>query len=488
MAIPPNPPLRVREVDGSPNVIPVLDIQVTNGDLTNLGGGRIRIATSSANTAGAHTLDSSTHTDVRAITEASGQFLMYDGGSWTALNVGSSGQAVISRGGVLLPIWADTGSGVGAHALDSTSHTDVQSITETTGQLLLWRGSSWGAFGPGSEGQVIVYHGNALPTMVDSAGLGLFTSPIQTGTGGTGLTSPTAFGLLSGSGASALVSVATMLAGQLLVGSGPNRHPIVIASGGAGTFLIQSAGAVGALAWVGSGSITHSGLTGLAADDHLQYTLTSRTITTLFPLTGGANLSADRTLSADTAFLVTSSRTISTTSPVAGGGNLGADRTLTVDTLALVTSGRTISAGTGLTGGGDLSADRTFSVNTNIREKAFVFFAAGTLANTMFAGSSRIYIPYSMELLRVQLAMVDSPVGQAVIVDVNQYNNVLGASTSVFASANRPQVAASANVGSSLTFAIGNLYAGSYLGFDLDQIGTTTTGGNLTIGVYTRTS
>lgn len=43
MAIPPLPPLRIREADGSPNVIPVFEIVVSNNTLENLGGGKVSI-------------------------------------------------------------------------------------------------------------------------------------------------------------------------------------------------------------------------------------------------------------------------------------------------------------------------------------------------------------------------------------------------------------------------------------------------------------
>ena len=41
--IPPLPPLRIKESDGSPNVIPVFDIALSNLTLTNLGGGKVLI-------------------------------------------------------------------------------------------------------------------------------------------------------------------------------------------------------------------------------------------------------------------------------------------------------------------------------------------------------------------------------------------------------------------------------------------------------------
>ncbi len=58
MAIPPLPPLRVQEADGSPNLIPVFELVVSNGTLTDLGGGRAALATGGATgTAGASTAE-----------------------------------------------------------------------------------------------------------------------------------------------------------------------------------------------------------------------------------------------------------------------------------------------------------------------------------------------------------------------------------------------------------------------------------------------
>ena len=37
------PPLRVREADGSPNVIPVFDMSLAGATLTNLGAGVVRV-------------------------------------------------------------------------------------------------------------------------------------------------------------------------------------------------------------------------------------------------------------------------------------------------------------------------------------------------------------------------------------------------------------------------------------------------------------
>jgi len=61
---------------------------------------------------------------------------------------------------------------------------------------------------------------------------------------------------------------------------------------------------------------------------------------------------------------VPTTRAVNTTSPLGGGGALSGDLTLTCSTCAL--TGTTISAGTGLTGGGDLSTNRTISLSVPV--------------------------------------------------------------------------------------------------------------------------
>lgn len=94
---------------------------------------------------------------------------------------------------------------------------------------------------------------------------------------------------------------------------------------------------------------------------------TTLTLTAGTGLSGGGNLTANRTFNFDTTWgdnrYTVSSRTISTGDGLTGGGNLTANRTLTVDSTVVRTS-RNLTAGTGISGGGNLSADRTFSFDT----------------------------------------------------------------------------------------------------------------------------
>jgi hypothetical protein len=64
-----------------------------------------------------------------------------------------------------------------------------------------------------------------------------------------------------------------------------------------------------------------------------------------------------------TTHAVRADRTLTAGDGISGGGNLTANRSFAVDSTVVRTS-RTITAGTGLTGGGDLSADRTINAVT----------------------------------------------------------------------------------------------------------------------------
>lgn len=78
---------------------------------------------------------------------------------------------------------------------------------------------------------------------------------------------------------------------------------------------------------------------------------------------GGASVQVD----GDT--IVTQGRTLTAGDGLSGGGNLSANRTLSVDSTVVRTS-RTLTAGTGLSGLGDLSANRT--VNLALGSLSFV--------------------------------------------------------------------------------------------------------------------
>jgi hypothetical protein len=119
--------------------------------------------------------------------------------------------------------------------------------------------------------------------------------------------------------------------------------------------------------------IAESNVTGLVSDLAAKAP-TSRTISTTAPLTGGGDLSADRTIafSSQSANQVLAGPTTGSAAAPAFRALVAADipniaesqvTSLTSDLAAKVPTTRTISTTAPLTGGGDLSADRTFAIS-----------------------------------------------------------------------------------------------------------------------------
>ncbi len=112
-------------------------------------------------------------------------------------------------------------------------------------------------------------------------------------------------------------------------------------------------------------------------------------------------------------------------------------------------------------------------------DPAQVFFTMeGDLAVT--AGKLRIYnlTGVSRTIQKVQLSVSNAPAGAAVIVDINK-----GGTTIFTTQANRPQIAAGAFTGISANVDVTSWADGEYLTFDIDQIGSTSPGANLTVCV-----
>lgn len=115
---------------------------------------------------------------------------------------------------------------------------------------------------------------------------------------------------------------------------------------------------------------------------------TSRLISTTSPITGGGDLSADRTIACPSCTTDTNTQTISGKS-ISGASNTitaiaeSSITNLTSDLAAKAAAARLVSAGAGLQGGGDLTADRTLSVRLN---------ASGGLVANLGAGTNELGI------------------------------------------------------------------------------------------------
>lgn len=126
------------------------------------------------------------------------------------------------------------------------------------------------------------------------------------------------------------------------------------------------------------------------------------------------------------------------------------------------------------------------SYSTNVQDKLFTWYGAGNLSTAMLVEGARYYIPFNFEIQDCRLAVTTSATGASVIVDVNEYASPGGAGTSYFTTA--PSIPALGFTGVGTDFAVTTLHAGSYIGIDVDQVGSTVAGSNLTVTLIARTS
>jgi hypothetical protein len=84
----------------------------------------------------------------------------------------------------------------------------------------------------------------------------------------------------------------------------------------------------------------------------------------------------------------------------------------------------------------------------------------------------------ALTISEVRLDVDTAPTGAAIIVDVNENG------TTIFSTqGNRPQIAATANTGNTTTFDDASWANGNYLTIDVDQVGSTVAGSNLTVTI-----
>lgn len=117
------------------------------------------------------------------------------------------------------------------------------------------------------------------------------------------------------------------------------------------------------------------------------------------------------------------------------------------------------------------------SAPTITREAIITF--GGTL--TASSGPFRVYNQSggTRTITKVALGVAVAPTGQAVIVDIHK------SGTTIFTTqANRPQIAAGANSGSSTSIDVTSWAAGEYLTADVDQIGSGVAGEYLVVHVF----
>lgn len=119
--------------------------------------------------------------------------------------------------------------------------------------------------------------------------------------------------------------------------------------------------------------------------------------------------------------------------------------------------------------------NQTGGVSALTLENVVAFNKAGNLA--VYTGITRFPFPFAASILGVSLSVATAPTGAAILVDVNRNG------TTIFTTqGNRPTIAVSAfaTAAEVTNMNVTAIAAGDYITFDIDQVGSTITGGELT--------
>lgn len=114
----------------------------------------------------------------------------------------------------------------------------------------------------------------------------------------------------------------------------------------------------------------------------------------------------------------------------------------------------------------------TGATGTGITVQTFTH--PGTLS--VYTGKSRFYCPIGFEIGAILVSVGTPPVGSALKVDVNRNG------TTIFTTqANRPTITAGAYTDLSNTPDVGTVSAGDYITVDIDEVGSSFAGSDLTV-------
>ena len=111
--------------------------------------------------------------------------------------------------------------------------------------------------------------------------------------------------------------------------------------------------------------------------------------------------------------------------------------------------------------------------------EAYTFSVTGPVA--VATGKSRIYLEHDYVVETVRAAVNTAPTGAALVVDVNKNGTTIYTNQ-----AKRPSIAAASFTDLGDTPDVTTLAAGDYLTVDVDQVGSTAAGSDLTVTVRVR--
>ena len=157
-----------------------------------------------------------------------------------------------------------------------------------------------------------------------------------------------------------------------------------------------------------------------------------------------------------------------------GTGGTGKIATLTVNTSGTGDGALTVPPNS-LSGG---------ELVTALTDRSAGFICPAGLSTDEDCEEVRVYIPSACIVQRVELAVTTAPTGAALIIDVNECS-APGTCTTID-TGTKPQIAISAFSGSDTALTDTTLAAGNYLGIDIDQVGSTVAGSDLTVVVVCR--
>lgn len=97
---------------------------------------------------------------------------------------------------------------------------------------------------------------------------------------------------------------------------------------------------------------------------------------------------------------------------------------------------------------------------------------------TTVTGTFRLYAERAMTITAVRASVGTAPTGSSLIVDVNKNGTTIFTTQS-----NRPTITAGTNTATAAAINVASMAIGDYLTIDIDQVGSTTPGANLTVTV-----
>lgn len=107
--------------------------------------------------------------------------------------------------------------------------------------------------------------------------------------------------------------------------------------------------------------------------------------------------------------------------------------------------------------------------------RAFPFYYPGNVSVTTNIGP-RYVAPQALTIVKIWLIVRTAPTGAAILIDINKNGSTIWSTQG-----NRATIAAGATSGNTTTFNTTALSAGDYLDFDVDQVGSSVTGADLTV-------